>query len=54
MKISEIGDWSSEAIKTKFWVIYYTNIFKWNIFYTDIYIYNVYKYIHIEKTLNIC
>lgn len=28
IKISEIGDWTSEPIKTKFQVTYYANIFK--------------------------
>ena len=28
IKISEIGDWISEPIKTKFQVTYYANIFK--------------------------
>ena len=39
-KISEIDEWASEAIKTKFKVTYYTNIFKWNFVYTHIIIYN--------------
>ena len=40
IKISEIGEWASEARKTKFQVTYYTNIFKWKIVYTHINIYN--------------
>ena len=40
IKISEIGDWPSEAIKAKFQVTYYTYIFKWKIVYTRLYIYN--------------
>ena len=37
--IYEIGGWANETIKSKFWVTYYTNIFKWKIVYTSIYIY---------------
>ena len=40
IKISEIGEWASEARKTKFYVTYCTNIFKWKIVYTHINIYN--------------
>ena len=40
IKTSEIGEWVSEAIKPKFSVTYYTNIFKWKIFYIHISIYN--------------
>ena len=39
IKNSEIVDWTSEAIKSKFQVAYYTNIFKWINVYTHIYIY---------------
>ena len=40
IKISQIGERASEAIKTKFYVTHYTNIFKWKIVYTHINTYN--------------